>query len=174
MHGATCNLEILPSRGLFRSQEIEALSTHGVELHSPNAVWTRLEMIRIWSENKERTEAGHLMTTIFENKDMKNLSGSEVLYAANVLKLRGKTVRSMRLELQKKAKVGSIMTLLGSIPSDYPLVCDAEGLVRMHVFDKKDEECVSHYNKTCGFQLANNKTCQGTLILEAQFQELNP
>jgi len=169
-----CNTAILPPRGIFRTSELEALSENGVEITSKGAIWVRLEQIQRWSKNKGRQQGNHILSTIFEDKNIRGLTNDEVLYAANLLKLSGKTIPAMRLQLQKRARSGLISTPLGDVPTDFPLVCDAEGLARLHVFDMQDQDWSKRFNTPCGFKLGNNKTCSGTLVLASQYQGVKP
>jgi hypothetical protein len=169
-----CSLASLPSRKLFRTDEINALSSTGINLNSQKALWCRLERIQIWSKNKARKSGTHVMSSIFENKNVAALSDSEILYAANQLKLSNDSIKSMRMEIQKRSKVGSFSTPLGNIPTDFPLVCNKEGGARIHVYDLKDEEWSERYNTVCGHPIGNNKTCQGLLVLESQLIEVIP
>ena len=169
-----CKASVLPPRGIFRTSELETLSESGVDFKSHGALWVRLEQIQRWSKNKIRQQGSHVLSTIFEDKNIRGLTDDEVLYAANLLKLPGTTISAMRLQLQKRARGGLITTALGDIPTDFPLVCDAEGLARLHVFDIQDQDWSKRFNTPCGFKLGNNKTCSGTLVLASQYRKVKP
>jgi len=143
-------------------------------LNFQKALWCRLERIKIWSENKPRRGGTHVMSAIFEKADIRSLSDEEILYAANVLKLKNGTIKGMRIELQKRVKGGSFTTPLGEIPTGFPLVCSEEGITRIHVYDLKDEKWDNRYNTVCGHPIGRNKTCKGLLILESQLTEVKP